>query len=185
MDADTKDVNKKKTDWMTIIALGIAVVALILAIFAFFVGKGSQGPTGATGATGPTGPQGNNGTNVGAIITGQTQAIYDTNKKAYVLPPIYNGYNIVIPEIISTSPYFIIDASDVQNGDVFTIDNTNNPSLFLYIQVPGFDNVISADSEVVLNSGSLNNGRNNTALVNITTGKTDSTTNIFIFINSY
>lgn len=165
-------------DWLSISALGIAIVAVILAILALVFGGGTQGPQG------PQGPQGNNGTNGGPIITGETEAVYDTVQNCYILPPIYNGYNIVIPEIPPQNTNNIkINASQVKNGDVFTIDNTNNASLFFYIQTSGFDNNIEDNDEVVLNSGTVMNGRQNTALVNITVGKTISTNNIFIFIN--
>jgi hypothetical protein len=101
-----------------------------------------------------------------------------------VLPPTYNGYNIVIPSIPPQNTNNLkINASQVHNGDVFTIDNTNNPTLFLYIQTSGFDNNIGDNDEVVLNSGTLMNGRGNTALINITMGTTASTNNIFIFVN--
>lgn len=166
-------------DWVSIGAILLSIVAIVLAIIALAFG-GKQGPQGIQGQQGPPG---NNGTNGGPITTDVVEAIYDPSQNCYVLPPVYNGYNILIPQTVPPHTNNIkIDASQVKNGDVFTIDNTQNPDLFLYIQISGFDNDTSSEfDEIVLNYGYLN--RNNTALINITVGKTIDTKNIFVIIN--
>lgn len=99
----------------------------------------------------------------------------------YSIPSKYNRANVVIPALNNkdTIINFEVDSSKVHIGDLFTIDNSNNPLNTFKVIYTGFDNNQSSDKtdEVTINNGL---GILNTVLIQITAGKSNNTHNIII-----
>jgi hypothetical protein len=90
----------------------------------------------------------------------------------YGLSASFNRSNIVLPAVNDVTKIiaFQVDVSQVKMGDLFTIDNSQNPLNTFKVIYSGFDNNQSSDKvdEVMINNGK---GILNTVLINITAGK--------------
>jgi hypothetical protein len=159
------------------IVLGaIAIVIAIVAIVLIFVIPGPEGPIGKDGKTG------NDGSSALTIKYSYQAAKHPAAGYAYTMPQPYNYANIYIPTVPARSDiYFIINATNVQIGDVFVIDNTNNPTSDLRVQYSGFENNISSSNEVSVNN--LQNGLINMFYVQIGAGKSSGGKNIILTSN--
>ncbi len=171
----------ESSSWAVLIAIFAGLLALIAIILACVLsGKpGPQGPQGVQGAVG------NPGTKGGAITNSASAVVaIGVSGNAFTLPQTYNTYDIVIPKVsgYSANPYFLINADQVSIGDVFAIDNTNNPTLECAIQYSNFSNNLGVLDETTLNNSI--NGRNNSAIVEITASRIPDGKNIFIFFNA-
>lgn len=160
--------------WGLVIGI-IAVVIAIVAIILIFV---IPGPAGPAGPAGTPGAKGNDGASA-ASIKYSALAVYNQTTDSYSLPSPYNYTNIVIPTR-TNNVYFTIKASDVVIGDVFNIDNTNNPTFPLYIQYQGFGNNLTPTSIEELSINHNGSGRINIFNVQISAGKTAANKNIMI-----
>lgn len=96
----------------------------------------------------------------------------------YVSPTSYNLTNIVIPVVDKTvnNVRFTIDANNVSIGDMFSIDNSNNPDLTFYVNYTNFDNM-SGDIIINKNPGAYSVY---VAFVQITAGRTTKGKNIIL-----
>lgn len=136
-------------------------------------------------------PSKNNNTNIvsGSIgtITNYTPAVYmnpttsDSNSVWYTYNK--NQYNTVIPNVNNANKVivFYIDANNVDIGDSFTIDNTNNPKNQFKLVYANFDNSYYTTTDKTLEV-LINDGNNTTrvVLVQISAGNKSTTKNIII-----
>lgn len=159
-------------------ALIVGIIAIIGAVVAIVLAFVIQGPQGEPG---PQGPQGNEG-KAGVAIDFSSIAV-KIGTILYTLPTVYNYSNIVIPVVEPGSDvYFSVSKNQTKIGDIFLVDNTNNPGSTFYLQYSGYDNNISSIGIDEFGVNSDQTGKSNSIYVQITAGKKDQ--NIIMFANN-